>query len=232
MVGVEALLRWQHPSRGLLQPDEFIAIAERTGQIVPVGAWVLRQACLDLRRLREAREHDLRVSVNLSARQLQEPELLDTIRAITAETGVDPRLLELEITESVAMQNAEATLATLEALKEMGVSLAVDDFGTGYSSLLYLTRFPIDTVKIDRQFVGSVTKDPGAAAVVGAVVALAHSLQLKTVAEGVETDEQRDFLLSHRCAEVQGFLFERPVPIDVLIDERPPAAGAAGPGPR
>jgi diguanylate cyclase (GGDEF)-like protein/PAS domain S-box-containing protein len=217
MVGVEALLRWQHPSRGLLPPDEFIAIAERTGQIVPVGAWVLRQACLDLRRLRAERRQDLRVSVNLSARQLQEPELVDTIRAITRETGVDPRHLELEITESVAMQNAEATLATLKALKEMGVSLAVDDFGTGYSSLLYLTRFPIDTVKIDRQFVGNVTSDPGAAAVVGAVVALAHSLQLKTVAEGVETVEQRDFLLSHMCTEVQGFLYARPVAIDTLL---------------
>jgi diguanylate cyclase (GGDEF)-like protein/PAS domain S-box-containing protein len=217
MVGVEALLRWQHPSRGLLPPDEFISIAERTGQIVPVGVWVLRQACLDLRRLREAHGRDLRVSVNLSARQLQEPELLDTIRAITSETGVDPRMLELEITESVAMQNAAATLATLEALKEMGVSLAVDDFGTGYSSLLYLTRFPIDTVKIDRQFVGSVTTDPGAAAVVGAVVALAHSLRLRTVAEGVETVEQCDFLLSHLCTEVQGFLFERPMAIERLL---------------
>jgi diguanylate cyclase (GGDEF)-like protein/PAS domain S-box-containing protein len=216
MVGVEALLRWQHPSRGLLPPDEFIGIAERTGQIVPVGAWVLRQACLDLQRLRKARGADLRVSVNLSARQLQEPELLDTMRAIMQETGTDPRLLELEITESVAMQNAEATLATLRALKEMGVSLAVDDFGTGYSSLLYLTRFPIDTVKIDRQFVGNVTSDPGAAAVVGAVVALAHSLQLKTVAEGVETTEQRDFLLSHMCSELQGFLLGRPVPIEAL----------------
>jgi diguanylate cyclase (GGDEF)-like protein/PAS domain S-box-containing protein len=216
MVGVEALLRWQHPSRGLLPPDEFIAIAERTGQIVPVGAWVLRQACLDLQRLRAARGADLRVSVNLSARQLQEPELVETMRTIMSETGTDPRLVELEITESVAMQNAEATLATLQALKEMGVSLAVDDFGTGYSSLLYLTRFPIDTVKIDRQFVGNVTSDPGAAAVVGAVVALAHSLQLKTVAEGVETPEQQDFLLSHMCAEVQGFLFARPVAIDEL----------------
>jgi diguanylate cyclase (GGDEF)-like protein/PAS domain S-box-containing protein len=217
LVGVEALLRWQHPSRGLLPPDEFIAIAERTGQIVPVGAWVLRQACLDLQRLRAARGADLRVSVNLSARQLQEPELLDTMRAIVRETGTDPRLLELEITESVAMQNAEATLATLRALKEMGVSLAVDDFGTGYSSLLYLTRFPIDTVKIDRQFVGNVTSDPGAAAVVGAVVALAHSLQLKTVAEGVETTEQRDFLLSHMCSELQGFLLGRPAAIDTLL---------------
>jgi len=219
MVGVEALLRWQHPSRGLLPPDEFIAIAERTGQIVPVGAWVLRQACLDLQRLREARGADLRVSVNLSARQLQEPELLDTMRAIMRETGTDPRLLELEITESVAMQNAEATLATLRALKEMGVSLAVDDFGTGYSSLLYLTRFPIDTVKVDRQFVGNVTSDPGAAAVVGAVIALAHSLQLKTVAEGVETAEQRDFLLSHMCSELQGFLLGRPVPLGELLGD-------------
>ncbi|MDQ3280157.1 MAG: EAL domain-containing protein [Acidobacteriota bacterium] len=220
LAGVEALLRWQHPSRGLLPPDEFICIAERTGQIVPVGAWVLRQACMDLQKLRNARGRDLRVSVNLSARQLQEPELLDTIRTIVEETGINPRLLELEITESVAMQNAEATLATLQALKEMGVSLAVDDFGTGYSSLLYLTRFPIDTVKVDRQFVGNVTTDPSAAAVAGAVIALAHSLELKTVAEGVETAEQRDFLLSHMCTEMQGYLFEKPVEIDVLLRER------------
>jgi EAL domain-containing protein (putative c-di-GMP-specific phosphodiesterase class I) len=217
MVGVEALLRWRHPSRGLLPPDDFIGIAERTGQIVPVGAWVLRQACLDLQRLHATHGTELRVSVNLSARQLQEPGLLETMREIMRDTGIDPHLLELEITESVAMQNAEATLSTLRALKEMGVSLAVDDFGTGYSSLLYLTRFPIDTVKIDRQFVGNVTSDPGAAAVVGAVIALAHSLQLKTVAEGVETPEQRDFLLSHMCREFQGFLYERPVAIETLL---------------
>ncbi len=217
MVGVEALLRWQHPSRGLLPPDDFIGLAERTGVIVPVGAWVLRQACTDLGRLRAATGLELRVSVNLSARQLQEAELTDTVRAILDETGIDPSALELEITESVAMHNAEATLTALRALKDMGVSLAVDDFGTGYSSLLYLTRFPIDTVKIDRQFIGTVTSDPSAAAVVGAVVALAHSLQLKTVAEGVETEDQRDFLIHHMCAEMQGYLFARPVPIDVLL---------------
>ena len=213
VAGLEALLRWQHPSRGLLSPDEFISIAERSGVIVPVGAWVLRQACLDLQRYRTKTGRDVRVAVNLSARQLQEPELIDTIRAIVSETGIDPKRLELEITESVAMQNAEATLAALRALKEMGVSLAVDDFGTGFSSLLYLTRFPIDTVKIDRQFVGNVTTDPNAAAVVGAVVALAHSLNLKTVAEGVETEEQREFLARHQCAEMQGFLLARPAPI-------------------
>jgi diguanylate cyclase (GGDEF)-like protein len=218
MVGVEALLRWQHPSRGLLPPDDFIGIAERTGVIVPVGAWVLRQACLDLKRLRAATGRELRVSVNLSARQLQEPELIETIRVILRETGIAPNALELEITESVAMQNAEATLTSLRALKDMGVSLAVDDFGTGYSSLLYLTRFPIDTVKVDRQFVGNVTNDPNAAAVVGAVVALAHSLHLKTVAEGVETTDQRDFLVHHMCAEMQGYLLSRPVGIEVLVN--------------
>jgi diguanylate cyclase (GGDEF)-like protein/PAS domain S-box-containing protein len=217
MVGVEALLRWQHPSRGLLPPDDFIGIAERTGVIVPVGAWVLRQACIDLQRLRAATNRELRVSVNLSARQLQEPELIETIRGILRETGVEPNALELEITESVAMQNAEATLTSLRALKDMGVSLAVDDFGTGYSSLLYLTRFPIDTVKVDRQFVGNVTNDPNAAAVVGAVVALAHSLHLKTVAEGVETLDQRDFLVHHMCAEMQGYLLGRPVGMDLLL---------------
>jgi diguanylate cyclase (GGDEF)-like protein/PAS domain S-box-containing protein len=217
MVGVEALLRWRHATRGLLPPDEFIPIAERTGAIVTLGAWALRQACVDLQRLRAATGRDLRVAVNLSARQLQEPELLDTLQAIVRDTGIDPRRLEFEITESVAMQNAQATLMTLQLLKEMGVSLAVDDFGTGYSSLLYLTRFPIDTVKIDRQFVGNVTHDPNAAAVVGAVVALAHSLQLKTVAEGVETVEQRDFLAAHRCDEMQGYLFAQPVPIEALL---------------
>jgi diguanylate cyclase (GGDEF)-like protein/PAS domain S-box-containing protein len=217
MVGVEALLRWEHPSRGLLPPDEFISIAERTGQIVPVGAWALRQACIDVQRLRAATGHELRVSVNLSARQLQEPELIETVRAIVSETGIDPHLLELEITESVAMQNAEATLTALRALKDMGVSLAVDDFGTGYSSLVYLTRFPIDTVKVDRQFVGNVTHDPNAAAIVGAIVALAHSLRLRTVAEGVETSDQRDFLTSHMCSEMQGFLLARPVPLGQLV---------------
>lgn len=217
IIGVEALLRWQHPARGLLGPDQFIGIAETSGQIVRMGEWVLRRACMDVQTLSRAAGHAIRVSVNISARQLQEPELIESIREIVSETGLDPRLLELEITESVAMQNAEATLAALRALKDMGVSLAVDDFGTGYSSLLYLTRFPIDTVKVDRQFVGNVTRDESAAAVVGAVVALAHSLQLKTVAEGVETPEQRDFLLSHMCAEMQGFLFARPVEIGVLV---------------
>ncbi|HEX2834879.1 MAG TPA: EAL domain-containing protein [Thermoanaerobaculia bacterium] len=216
MAGIEALLRWQHPSRGLLPPDDFIEIAERTGVIGPIGAWVLRQACIDLQRLRTATGIELRVSVNLSARQLQ-PELIDTIRTILTDTGIDAHALELEITESVAMQNAEATLAALRALKDMGVSLAVDDFGTGYSSLLYLTRFPIDTVKIDRQFVGTVTSDPNAAMVVGAVVALAHSLQLKTVAEGVETMDQRDFLAHHMCAEMQGYLLGRPVRLEELL---------------
>ncbi|MFP5246609.1 MAG: EAL domain-containing protein [Thermoanaerobaculia bacterium] len=217
VVGIEALLRWEHPSRGLLPPDEFITIAERTGEIVPIGAWVLRQACADLQKLCATTGRELRVSVNLSARQLQEPELIETIQQILAETNTDARQLELEITESVAMQNAEATLTTLRELKEMGVTLAVDDFGTGYSSLVYLTRFPIDTVKVDRQFVGRVTEDESAAAVVGAVVALAHSLRLKTVAEGVETAEQREFLESHMCAEMQGFLLSRPVPIEQLL---------------
>jgi diguanylate cyclase (GGDEF)-like protein/PAS domain S-box-containing protein len=220
-VGVEALIRWQHPTRGLLLPDDFIEVAEKSGLIVPVGAWVLRQACADLRRWRDD-GHDVRVAVNLSARQLQEPELIATIRETLQRERLDPRLLELEITETVAMQNAEATLATLRELKEMGVSLAVDDFGTGYSSLLYLTRFPIDTVKIDRQFVGNVTTDENDAQVVGAVVALAHSLGLKSVGEGVETEQQRQFLARHRCTEMQGYLFSRPVPaeqIDSLFRE-------------
>jgi diguanylate cyclase (GGDEF)-like protein/PAS domain S-box-containing protein len=219
MVGIEALIRWQHPSRGLLLPDAFIGIAEHCGVIVPIGAWVLRQACIDVQRLQEKVGRPLRVAVNLSARQLQEPELIDTVREIVTSTGLDPHLLELEITESVAMQNAEATLATLRALKYMGVSLAVDDFGTGFSSLLYLTRFPIDTVKVDRQFVWNVTSDESAAAVVGAIVALAHSLHLKTVAEGVETVEQREFLVGHRCAEMQGYLFARPVGIEALMKD-------------
>ena len=216
MVGIEALIRWQHPARGLLGPDEFIDLAERSGAIVPIGAWALRQACGDLQRMRATTGRDLRVAVNLSPRQFQEPELIDTVCAIVRETGIDPRSLELEITESAAMQNAEATLAALQALKEMGVSLAVDDFGTGYSSLVYLTRFPIDTVKIDRQFVGNVTRDDNAAAVVGAVIALARSLGLKTVAEGVETAAQREFLALHRCSEMQGFLFAKPAPIEAL----------------
>ncbi|HEX7151554.1 MAG TPA: EAL domain-containing protein [Thermoanaerobaculia bacterium] len=217
VVGMEALIRWQHPTRGLLQPDEFIALAERTGAIVPIGAWALHRACSDLMHCRKVTGRDLRVAVNLSARQLQEPELLDAIRDVVRDTGVDARLIEFEITESVAMQNAEATLPTLRALKDMGVSLAVDDFGTGYSSLVYLTRFPIDTVKVDRQFVGNVMTDSSAAAVVGAVVALARSLSLKTVAEGVETAEQRDFLSRHHCTEMQGYLFSRPIHIDAFL---------------
>ena len=216
VVAMEALLRWRHPELGLIGPDMFIEVAEQSRLIVPIGEWVLARACRDLRTMQELGYPALRVAVNLSARQFQHGDLLEIVARALGEGGIDPHHLELEITETVAMQNAEMTLKTLHDLKAMGVSIAVDDFGTGYSSLVYLTRFPIDTVKVDRTFVRDVINDSNDAAVVAAVLALARSLKLRTVAEGVETPEQLSFLASHQCVEMQGFLLSRPLHLDAV----------------
>jgi diguanylate cyclase (GGDEF)-like protein len=209
--GMEALVRWQHPDLGLVYPAEFIALAEETGLIVPLGEWVLRAACAQTRAWHQAGCPGLTVAVNLSARQFQHQGLMDTITRVLKETEIDPRKLEVEITESIAMQNADFTNVILRHLKDTGVQIAMDDFGTGYSSLSYLRKFPIDTLKIDQSFVRDLTTDPNDAAIANAIIVLAHSLKLKVVAEGVETREQETFLKAHHCDKLQGYLFNRPL---------------------
>lgn len=209
---LEALLRWHHPQRGLVLPEEFVAVAEETGVIVPVGEWMLRSACTQARAWRDAGRGPVSVAVNISARQFRQQELARSVERTLRETGLEPHLLELEITEGVVMDDVAASVATLERLKGLGVRLSIDDFGMGYSSLSYLKRFPIDTLKIDRSFVKNVTTDASDAAIAIAVITLGHHLTLKVVAEGVETHEQLDFLRSHGCDEVQGLMFGAAVP--------------------
>ena len=201
----EALVRWQHPERGLVLPGEFIQLAEDTGLILRIGEWVLREACRWAQRA-----GGVPVAVNLSPRQFNDPKLAETVARALAESGLAPHLLELEITESTAMQHTDATLATLEKLKRLGVSISIDDFGTGYSSLAYLRRFPVDKLKIDRSFVAVAPADKEQAAIISAIVALAHALQIEVVAEGVETEAQREFLARCGCDYLQGYLIGRP----------------------
>ncbi len=212
VVGMEALLRWQHPQRGLVPPAEFIPLAEESGLILPIGEWVLRTACARLKAWIDAGLPKIRVAVNLSSRQFNQKNLFDTVAGVLRDTGLDPHCLELELTESLIMRDPEAAIATLARLRSLGVYFSIDDFGTGYSSLSYLKRFPIDRIKIDQSFVRNITTAPEDAAVSQAIISLSHSLNLKTVAEGVETAEQREFLRSRQCDEVQGFHFSRPLP--------------------
>ena len=213
ITGLEALVRWEHPQRGLLRPDEFIPIAEETGLIFEIGEVVLGEACRQMKRwhTRYPSDPPLAVCVNLSAKQFGEPRLTDTVRRILSETGLDPTCLHLEITESTAMGNAPATAATLAELKEVGVRMIIDDFGTGYSSLSYLERFPVDRVKIDRSFVAKLGSDPGTTALVSGMIQLAHTLDLETIAEGIETRVQLDRLQQLGCDLAQGFYFSEPV---------------------
>jgi diguanylate cyclase (GGDEF)-like protein len=211
---VEALLRWRHPELGVLAPDRFLPLAESTGLVVRIGPWVLREACAQVRAWQQRGHPDLCLAVNLSARQFLQPGLLQTVAGILDETGMAPSRLEIEITETDAMQNAEMLGETLRGLVGLGVRLSIDDFGTGYSSLGYLRRFPIQTLKIDRSFVGDVVSDPDDAAIVSAILAMARTLKLTVVAEGVETAEQLDFLTQGGCDRAQGFYLGRPLPAD------------------
>jgi diguanylate cyclase (GGDEF)-like protein/PAS domain S-box-containing protein len=210
MIGMEALLRWRHPEMGMISPANFIPLAEDTGLIIPIGAWVLHTACKQTKAWHDAGLPPVRVAVNLSARQFREniPQLVE--KAL-AESGLPPQYLELEITESVAMQHAESTEQTLLALRDMGVRLSIDDFGTGYSSLSYLKRFPINKLKLDQSFVRDIITDPDDAAISTAVIALAHGMKLDVIAEGVETENQLRFLHGQRCDAIQGYYFSRPV---------------------
>jgi EAL domain-containing protein (putative c-di-GMP-specific phosphodiesterase class I) len=211
IVGAEALLRWQHPERGLVPPDEFIPLAEETGLIMPIGEWVLRQACSQAATWSKSGLGALRVTVNVSARQVEQPGIVQLVSEVLAETGLPPQYLHLELTEGAVMRHIDTVISTLSALRSLGVGISVDDFGTGYSSLGYLKRFPIDTIKIDRSFVSDVTTDQNDAAIVTTVIAMARSLNLRVIAEGVETEPQLDFLRRAECDEFQGFLLSRAV---------------------
>jgi predicted signal transduction protein with EAL and GGDEF domain len=212
VIGIEALVRWNHPEHGILPPAEFIPVAEETGLIVPIGAWVLEEACRKAQEWRAARPHlaELNLSVNVSARQLLQPNLVDTVGQILERTATPPHLLCLEITEGVLMRDVDTTIAALEGLKALGVTIAVDDFGTGYSSLSYLSRFPIDVLKVDRAFVNDIGPSAETWPIVAAVIGLSRALGLATVAEGVENEDQETALRSLGCELAQGFRFAHP----------------------
>lgn len=218
-MGVEALIRWEHPEQGLVAPDRFIPVAEESGLIIPIGAWVLQEACEQLTNWRDGGYSGPTgtVEVNLSARQIDHPDLVPTVESILNMTGLPPENLTLEITESALMRDAVSALAVLRALKDIGVALAIDDFGTGYSSLSYLQRFPLDILKVDKSFVDELEADQGTE-IVAAVINLAHALGLEVVAEGVETTPQLDCLRQLGCDYAQGYLFSRPVPASELSD--------------
>jgi len=211
IVGVEALLRWQHPDRGLVSPGEFMPVLEETGLIVPVGEWVLKAVCEQIRAWGRGGIAPVPVAVNISPRQFASRDLGETIKRILDEQQVDPRMIEVEITESSLMSNLEETALILKYMGDLGVGLSIDDFGTGYSSLAYLKRFPFDVLKVDRSFVQDLTTDADDATITRALISMAHNLGLKVVAEGVETEDQLAFLVEHRCDEIQGFLFSRPL---------------------
>lgn len=228
ITGTEALLRWQHPKRGIVPPDQFIPLLEETGLIVQVGRWVLEEACRQAVEWQSAGLNIPSVSVNLSARQLQAETLLMDVAATLDKTGLKAACLDLEITESMLMDNADMAIHTLSALKKMGVTISLDDFGTGYSSLAYLKRFPLDAVKVDRSFVQDIAADSDDASITRAVITMAHHLKLKVVAEGVETPEQLALLISHQCDVIQGYFFSRPLPAPgmtelLTTDQRLPA---------
>ena len=216
ITAVEALVRWAHPTRGMIAPDKFIPLADETGLIGEIGHWVLFEACAQTRRWHDAGMSGLKVSVNVSAVQFRQCDLVQIVADALAQTGLPPWCLDLEITETVLMQDADATIATLLALKAMGVCISVDDFGTGYSSLAYLKRFPIDTLKIDKSFMRDVVRDGHNAAIVRTVIALAKNLDLESIAEGVETEEQVSFLRAEGCDRLQGYFFSKPLPPDNL----------------
>ena len=210
--GVEALIRWHHPTRGLVMPEAFIPVAEETGLIVPIGEWVLNEACRQARLWHDAGHVDLTMCVNLSARQFQSDDLSSHIEGALSASGLPPHKLELELTESTLMVNPGNAIELLHRLAGLGIRMAIDDFGTGYSSLAYLKLFPMHRLKIDRSFVRDLTFDANDAAIVEAVIAMAASLRLDVIAEGVETEEQLSYLLAHGCEQIQGYIFSRPMP--------------------
>ena len=234
IIGVEALIRWNHPEHGLLHPDQFIPVADQSGVIIDIGEWVLNEACRQTKALHDGGFPSLSLSINVSAPQFLQPLLLSQVDGALESTGFDPERIELEITETVLMQDVEATSLTLQALKKRGLCISVDDFGTGYSSLNYLKRFPIDTLKIDRSFTRDIARSADDYAIVRAITALARSLELSVVAEGVESDEQLAILRREHCDRGQGYLFSKPLALPELVKlvstEAAAASGAAGRG--
>ncbi len=213
IIGAEALVRWQHPERGLVSPDKFIPVAEETGLIIPIGEWVLHTACKQSKVWQNAGFDSLRIAVNLSSRQFSQIDLRHQLVQILMETGLDPKFIELELTESMLVQNTEVAIRRLNALKSLGVEIAIDDFGTGYSSLSYLQQFPFDILKIDRCFIRNIADNSNNAAITKAIIEMAKSLNLKLIAEGVETEEELSFVCKYKCDVMQGFLFSRPLPV-------------------
>ncbi|KRB79533.1 EAL domain-containing protein [Noviherbaspirillum sp. Root189] len=224
IVGMEALLRWQHPQLGLIPPDRFIRIAEETGLIIPIGTWAMRTACLQSKKWQDAGHGSLRIGVNLSGNQFYQKDLVQTLAMILEDTGLDARCLDIELTEGLVMTDIEHALDIMHRLKTLGVKLSLDDFGTGYSSLSYLKRFPIDVLKIDQSFVRNITTDPEEAVIARSIITLAKSLQLEVIAEGVETEQQLGYLRRHRCDQIQGYYFSRPLPPlefeQLLVEDR------------
>jgi diguanylate cyclase (GGDEF)-like protein/PAS domain S-box-containing protein len=216
MIGVEALLRWNHPRRGSISPAQFIPLAEATGLIVPIGEWAIRTACHEGKELQDSMGRELVIAVNLSPRQFRQKTLTTQVDLALRESGLPARSLEIEITEQTLMSNSAATNETLMQLRRLGVKIAIDDFGTGFSSFSYLLQYEVDRLKIDRSFVNRTADDPNAAAIVRAIISMAHGLNLRVVAEGVETNSQLDFLLRRRCDEAQGFYFGKAVPASMV----------------
>jgi len=216
IIGVEALARWMNPDLGLVPPGSFIPLAEETGLILPIGEWVLRTACAQIREWQNKGHDSLRMAVNLSGRQFRQQEILQTVRDTVQAVGLDPRFLELEITETILLQDVEENVRILADLKALGVRISLDDFGTGYSALSYLKRFPIDILKIDRSFIRDISTDPDDGAITSAIIAMAKGLGIAPMAEGVETPEQRTFLYRRGCRLMQGFLFGKPMPPDQM----------------
>ena len=233
IVGLEALVRWQHPQLGILPPSEFLSLAEDTGLILNISESVMRSACVQTRKWQLQGLRGLRIAVNVSARQFQQKDFIDRVIQILGDSRLEPSSLELELTETSIMENPESATQLLTEVRQLGVKVAVDDFGTGYSSLSYLKQLPIDTLKLDKSFVTGATTDPDDAALVMAIVTLAHNLRLRVVAEGIETDEQLAFLRLLRCDEGQGYLFSRPQPAELLgqtlLENSPPMRGIHSP---
>lgn len=211
IVGAEALVRWQHHEKGLISPTEFIPVAEKTGFIIPLGEWILETACQQVQAWKNDGFSELRVAVNLSPRQFHQPDLSSRVAQILEKVGLAPSSLELELTESLMVEDVKSAIATLTQLKNLGISISIDDFGTGYSSLSYLTQYPFDALKIDRSFVRNITDGCRNAAIVKAIIEMAHSLRLEVIAEGVETEAEKDFLWRSECDVMQGYLFSPPL---------------------
>lgn len=216
VVGFEALIRWNHPTKGLVNPDEFIYLAEETGLIIPIGKWVLRTACYQLKQWSQEFP-EINMAVNLSARQFKDRDIVKIVYDIIEETGVNPKNLELEITESIALDDIEYTIATIQELRKIGVNFSLDDFGTGYSSMNYLKRLPVSNLKIDKSFLNTVMEDRSDQKIIQTIITLARNLDLLVIAEGVESFDQEEFLKESNCDKAQGYLYSKPIPKDMAI---------------